>query len=368
MKVYLQGLLAGISLLGAVACTTQQQYNKQLTELQSLRKSHEKLKKDSVELANQADELVMMLGNERKEKEYHMSESEQLRLLKQKIQSQNEELQYLKSSILKALIDFDTEDLHIYVEQGKVYVSLSDRLLFESGSVEVDEDGGEAIVLLANVLKHHPEIHIMIEGHTDNVPVSKHKGTFRDNWELSTARATAVARILAEQQHISPNRMTIIGKGEFYPKASNDTEEGRKMNRRTEIILSPKLDILLEAIMQPEQLSWQKGKEGPETGIVYTSPRISSKEPISEEKLIEPLQSNKKQKASFASYQAEKVPQKAYNSLQIEWLQACLWCVEQWQQLSQKSYRFLAAHPVVQGLAFRWELWRGRPSSGSQKA
>lgn len=368
MKVYVKGFFVAISLLSTVACTTQQQYQKQLTELQSLRKSHEKLKKDSVELANQADELVMMLGNERKEKEYHMSESEQLRLLKQKIQNQNEELQYLKASIIKALIDFDTEDLHIYIEQGKVYVSLSDRLLFASASTEIDQIGGEAILLLANVLKQHPEINIMIEGHTDNIPVRKLKSAFRDNWELSTARAAAVARILAEEQHISPNRMTIIGRGEFYPKVSNDTEEGRRLNRRTEIILSPKLDLLLETIMQPEQLSWHKNKEPMQTDIVYTSPRISLKESTSEEKAIKPLQDNKIQKASFASYKAEKVPQKAYNSLQIEWLQACLWCVEQWQQFSQKSYHFLAAHPIVQGLAFRWELWRGKPSLGSNKA
>ncbi len=359
MKVHIQSLFAIILLLNAAACTTQQQYQKQLTELQGLRKSHEKLKKDSVELANQADELVMMLGNERKEKEYHMSESEQLRLLKQKVESQNKELQYLKTSIIKALIDFDTEDLHVHIEQGKVYVSLSDRLLFESASTKVDEEGGKAILLLANVLKHHPEIHIMIEGHTDNIPVERHKGAFKDNWELSTARAMSVARILAEKQHISPNRMTIIGKGEFYPKASNDTEEGRRINRRTEIILSPKLDLLLETIMPPEQISWNKRDENSEAPIIYTSPRIQQN-PTLENTQIEPTESHQKAKMQFASFGTEKSSQKAYNTPQKEWLQIYCWCIQKIQYFYQQSFVYAAKHTLVQNLTFRWELWQRR--------
>jgi chemotaxis protein MotB len=125
---------------------------------------------------------------------------------------------------------------------------MSDKLLFKSGSVAVENKGKEAIKLLADVLGKNPDIDILIEGHTDNVPIKT--AVYKDNWDLSVARATSIVRILTEEYKIEPTRLTASGKGEFSPRASNETPDGRALNRRTEIILSPKLDEIMKLLNQ----------------------------------------------------------------------------------------------------------------------
>jgi len=144
------------------------------------------------------------------------------------------------------LLGFNSDELSVEVKNGKVYVSMSDKLLFKSGSAAVEAKGKEAIKLLAGVLEKNQDIDILIEGHTDNVPIKT--AVYRDNWDLSVARATSIVRILTDEYKIIPTRLTASGKGEFWPRATNETPEGRASNRRTEIILSPKLDEIMQLL------------------------------------------------------------------------------------------------------------------------
>ncbi|MBK9451858.1 MAG: OmpA family protein [Bacteroidetes bacterium] len=128
----------------------------------------------------------------------------------------------------------------VEVRNGKVYIAISDKMLFKSGSAAVEKLGKEALSKVATVLSKYPDMDLIIEGHTDNVPIKTER--FADNWDLSVIRATSVVRILTVDYGLAANRVTPSGKGEFFPKVSNDTPEGRSKNRRTEIIIAPKLD------------------------------------------------------------------------------------------------------------------------------
>ena len=152
----------------------------------------------------------------------------------------------LNDIIRNALLGFNSDELSVEVKNGKVYVSMSDKLLFKSGSAAVEAKGKEAIKVLAGVLDKNRDIDILIEGHTDNVPIKT--AVYRDNWDLSVARATSIVRILTDEYKIEPTRLTASGKGEFSPRASNETSGSRALNRRTEIILSPKLDEIMQLL------------------------------------------------------------------------------------------------------------------------
>jgi len=152
----------------------------------------------------------------------------------------------LNDVIRNALLGFNSDELSVEVKNGKVYVSMSDKLLFKSGSAAVEAKGKEAIKVLAGVLDKNRDIDILIEGHTDNVPIKT--AVYRDNWDLSVARATSIVRILTDEYKIEPTRLTASGKGEFSPRASNETSGSRALNRRTEIILSPKLDEIMQLL------------------------------------------------------------------------------------------------------------------------
>jgi len=149
----------------------------------------------------------------------------------------------LKETVQKALMGFEGQGLTITQKNGMVYVSLDEKLLFKSGSTDVDPNGQRALQQLATVLARNPDIRIMIEGHTDNVPFRK-GSSIKDNWDLSVMRATSIVRILLDGTGIDPKRITAAGRGEFVPLDSADTPEARAKNRRTEIILSPNLDEL----------------------------------------------------------------------------------------------------------------------------
>jgi len=166
--------------------------------------------------------------------------------MKKIIDRQDEINKRLNSTLRNALLGFNPDELSVEVKNGKVYVSMSDKLLFKSGSAAVEDKGKEALKLLAGVLDKNPDIDILVEGHTDNVPIKT--AVYKDNWDLSVARATSIVRILTTDHKIAPTRVTASGRGEFFPKATNDTPEGRAKNRRTEIILSPKLDELLRLL------------------------------------------------------------------------------------------------------------------------
>lgn len=170
-------------------------------------------------------------------------EEQQKRLedLQRLIDQQKSVVQNLRKSIDNALGQYKAEDLDVYVKNGKVYVSLQENLLFKSGSAVVGKEGQEALGKIANVLNTDPKIQIVVEGHTDSVPI---KRTFEDNWALSTARAVSIVRILTKNYAVDPARVIASGHSYFDPRDTNATPEGRALNRRTEIILSPNLDEL----------------------------------------------------------------------------------------------------------------------------
>ena len=132
-------------------------------------------------------------------------------------------------------------------KNGKVYVSLDEQLLFPSGSTDVDPRGKSALKKLAGVLEQNRDINIMIEGHTDDVPIIP-GSKFKDNWDLSVSRATAIIRILLDGSSIDPKRLTAAGRGEYFPVDTRKTPDARQKNRRTEIILEPNLDEVFDLI------------------------------------------------------------------------------------------------------------------------
>jgi chemotaxis protein MotB len=162
------------------------------------------------------------------------------------INSQDSLLNSLHNTVKKALLAFKSDEISVEMKNGKVYVSLSDKLLFKSGSAAVEEKGLSAIGTVADVLNKNPEIDVLIEGHTDNIPIKTAK--YEDNWALSTDRALSIVRLLSNDHNVDPKRLEAAGRGEYYPKSDNETVEGRAKNRRTEIILSPKLDELYNLI------------------------------------------------------------------------------------------------------------------------
>lgn len=149
----------------------------------------------------------------------------------------------LKEAISRALTDFEGKGLTVEQRDGKVYVSMENKLLFNSGSWAVGTEGRRAVQQLGSVLGVNPDIAVLIEGHTDNVPYSGN-GTLTSNWDLSTKRATSIVNILRENTSINPENLTAAGRGEYAPIATNDSAEGKAKNRRIEVILTPKLDEL----------------------------------------------------------------------------------------------------------------------------
>ena len=154
----------------------------------------------------------------------------------------------LVTSLKGVLGNIADEDIEINVEKGVVYVSISDKLLFKSGSFSVNNAAKEVLGKVAKVINDKPELEFMVEGHTDNVPI-KVEGT-QDNWDLSVRRATAIVRILQKDFSVAPERMTAAGRGEYIPVADNDSSAGRAKNRRTRIVVLPKLDQFYDLINQ----------------------------------------------------------------------------------------------------------------------
>lgn len=175
-------------------------------------------------------------------------QAKRLKKLQDMIQSQKDVMSKLKNSIADALMNYKTDELSVYTKDGMVYVSLAEKLLFKSGSDVVDPKGKEALKSLAQVLNSTKDITVMIEGHTDNIPIKTQ--LFKDNWDLSTARATSIVRFLTKDNGFDPSRITAAGRGEFHPVKENETAEGRAGNRRTEVILSPDMKELYKLLNQ----------------------------------------------------------------------------------------------------------------------
>jgi chemotaxis protein MotB len=210
-----------------------------------------KLKGD---VAQQQQQLLTIQSNLEKTRRLNDSLSTSLAEREKKVQeleqvlaNKDKAVQDLKNRISNALLNFKENDLTVKVKNGKVYVSLAEQLLFGSGSIEVDQKGVTALQQLAKAVKDQKGINIMVEGHTDNVPISKKSAYMQDNWDLSVMRATSITRILTKAG-VSSTQITASGRGEYVPLAANDTPQNKSKNRRTEIIITPDLDELFKIL------------------------------------------------------------------------------------------------------------------------
>lgn len=196
-------------------------------------------------LAQGSEEASRMLEELSRNQADLNARSARIAELEETIAARDRALNDIRQKVEQALLGFDGKGLSISRRDGKVYVSMNDKLLFRSGSFEIESEGARAVRQLSEVLAANPDIDIMVEGHTDNVPY-RGTGQLRDNLDLSVKRATTITRLLLENKKISPLRVISAGRGEYMPLSNDNSAEARALNRRTEIILSPKLDQLLE--------------------------------------------------------------------------------------------------------------------------
>jgi chemotaxis protein MotB len=218
---------------------------KLLTELQAAQQNLQK-KEDLLRQLEQTldtkkaslDELTFEL----EKKNARMAELEKI------LDAQKRIVQDLKNKVSEALLGFENNGLTVTMKNGKVYVSLDEKLLFKSGSYDIDVNGKSALKKLAGVLEKNPDIQITIEGHTDNVPYNPGSGQLKDNWDLSVKRATTVVRVLLDGTRIDAKRLTASGRSQYLPVDESNTTDARQKNRRTEIVLTPDLTELYRLI------------------------------------------------------------------------------------------------------------------------
>lgn len=250
----------------------QSDYNNILAQYNELQNAHEDLVKGNVRETQrllselqvaqknlqEKEDLLRQLGANLDARKASLDElnfelekrNSRLAELEKILDAQKRIAQDLKNKVSEALLGFENNGLTVTQRDGKVYVSLDEKLLFRSGSWEIDANGRNALKKLSGVLERNPDIQIMIEGHTDNVPYNPGNSQLRDNWDLSVKRATTVVRTLIEGSKINPKRLTAAGRGEFLPVEAANTAEARTKNRRTEIVLTPDLTELYRLINQ----------------------------------------------------------------------------------------------------------------------
>lgn len=244
----------------------QQEYNTTSQSYEKLKSSYDALEANSssalAENSKRNRELLAELDAKEKALAAEKSRLEKLEKdlaarskrvdeLESVIAAKDAKMNALKNAISKALVNFEGKGLTVEQRDGKVYVSMENKLLFSSGSWAVGAEGKRAVQQLASVLAQNPDIAVLIEGHTDNVPYNG-SGQLNDNWDLSTKRATAIVQLLQASANIDPQNLTAAGRGEHAPIASNDTAEGRAKNRRIEVILTPKLDEINKLLQEVE--------------------------------------------------------------------------------------------------------------------
>ena len=172
--------------------------------------------------------------------------------LNKRVQSKDSVNLALVMNLKRSLSNINDTDIQVEVRGGMVHVSISDKLLFKSGSSNINSKAEEVLGKIASVINDHIELQILVEGHTDNVPMNN--GCITDNWDLSVKRATAVVRSLANDHYVNPERLTAAGRSHYIPKDDNETASGRSRNRRTEIIIQPRLDQFFQLMESPNAL------------------------------------------------------------------------------------------------------------------
>ncbi len=235
-------LKAELDLVTQELKASQDQYQNLLDQsLDNTQVLNQELSRKTAEVENQR-RLLEAFQQELEEREAKVKELNAI------ISRQDSLSQALLAKVESALVSFEEDELTVTMRDGKVYVSLSDQLLFQSGSANVNSKGRDALIKVAEVLNKNPEIQVTIEGHTDNVPIKTSR--FSDNWDLSVLRATEVVRILIWSGKVDPTRLKAAGRGQHQPVASNEDREARAKNRRTEIILEPDLGELYSILQR----------------------------------------------------------------------------------------------------------------------
>ena len=227
---------------------TIQQKNSEIDALNNknelLERELEFQKQNNTNLLSRMEELSILSKQEaenvRETLQSLNKQNEYIRDLNKSIQQKDSINLVLVMNLKRSLDNIDDEDIQIEVKKGVVYVSISDKLLFRSGSAEVSQSALNVLSKVARVINDHSDIEVMVEGHTDNVPIKTN--CLEDNWDLSVKRATSIVRLLQWRYNVDPARMVAAGRSEFLPKTTNETQAGRSENRRTEIIIVPQLD------------------------------------------------------------------------------------------------------------------------------
>lgn len=245
-KIVGTGALLGLMLWGGVSCVSMKTYRQTQTRALRCEANGSAMQAEIDQLREQRDALEAQYNAlESKYSTEGMSNAELRALLRERTKA----LAEVRSLLGEALQDFDSQGLTVSERGGMIYVSVDEKLLFELGKAEVSPEGERAVLRVAEVLARNPNIRIMVEGHTDNLPYrSKEGDQIIDNWDLSVHRATAVIRILLRNKGIAPKRITAAGRSQYAPVAQGTSKEARAQNRRTEIILTPDMDRLMELL------------------------------------------------------------------------------------------------------------------------
>lgn len=252
----------------STACVSKKQYLEALEDIERLRNDStvlhdawnakdaefDSLRYAFADFQNSADRNMASLMSKLNAKTADLVEKEgllseraaRLRELQEQVSAQNDAMQSLRRTLRDALVDIPAQDLQVEIKDGKIYINLSENLLFGSGSVIVDPRGKAALKSVAQVLTKNPNLQIEVVGHTDSIPIRTAR--FSDNWDLSVARATSITRILVDEYSVDGKNIKAAGRSEYKPVGSNQTPEGRARNRRTEIVLSPDLEKLFRLV------------------------------------------------------------------------------------------------------------------------
>ena len=213
---------------------------------EELQKKEDRLRDSEIDLEKRKAEVEKLSSDMRIYEEELNNKEKRVAELEAVLARKDSTVSALKEKVSSALLGFQDNGLTVSTKNGKVYVSLEERLLFESGSTVVDAKGVEALKKLAKVLERELDINVLIEGHTDNVPIKS--ASIKDNWDLSVLRATSIVRIITTNSKVDPRSLTAAGRGEYFPIDKANTPEARRKNRRTEIILAPNLDELYKIL------------------------------------------------------------------------------------------------------------------------
>ncbi len=227
----------------------EEEHSKLETYYNNLLTNSGKLNRDIAEQQERLLSIQANLDKKKQENEILLADLEarekKVNELETAIEEKDKAVQELMAKVKQALLNFSGNDLSVEVKNGKVYVSMASQLLFKTASYDVDPKGESALIQLAEALKTSQDVNVVVEGHTDNVPISSKE--IKDNWDLSVLRATSITRVLT-RAGVDPTRISATGRSSYLPVASNETGEGKAKNRRTEIILTPDLDELFQIL------------------------------------------------------------------------------------------------------------------------